>query len=81
MALNRVNLSVDREVWDEFKVIVPEWQKSRIIMELLREEIRQRKKQARLAALMQDFKKPADDDRRWAEAAEWDPIDIEGWDE
>ena len=76
MALSRVNLSVDREVWDEFKVIVPERQKSRIITELLREEIRKRKRQARLAALAQDFKKAASDDRRWVEAAEWDPTDI-----
>jgi len=81
MALSRVNLCVDREVWDEFKVIVPERQKSRIITELLREEIRKRKRQARLAALEQDFKKAATDDRRWAEAAEWDSTDIEGWDE
>lgn len=79
MELSRVNLSVDREVWNEFKILVPERQKSKIITELLREEVERRKRQKRLDALARDFKEAAKDHQREAEASAWDVLDIEGW--
>jgi hypothetical protein len=81
MQLSRVNLSVDREVWEEFRGLVPVRQKSKIISELLREEVKRRKAEKRREALAQDFKKAAEDDQRWAEASDWDTADIEGWPE
>ena len=81
MALSRVNLSVDREVWEEFKTLVPVRQKSRIVTDLLRDEVEKRKRQKRLEDLAQDFKKAAKDRQRWREAADWDDSDIEGWPE
>ena len=79
MELTRVNLSVDREVWNEFKILVPERQKSKIITELLREEVERRKRRKRLDALAHDFKEAAKDHQREAEASAWDALDIEGW--
>jgi hypothetical protein len=79
MALSRVNLSVDREVWDEFRALVPVRQKSRIVTDLLRDEVEKRKRQKRLEALTQDFKQAAKDRQRWREAADWDDTDVEGW--
>lgn len=81
MQFSRVNLSVDREVWDEFRGLVPVRQKSKVITELLREEVRKRKAEKRREALVQDFKKAAKDDQRWTEASDWDAADIEGWPE
>ncbi len=81
MALSRVNLSVDHEVWEEFKALVPVRQKSKIVTDLLRDEVEKRKRQKRLEALAQDFKKAAKDRQRLREAADWDDSDIEGWPE
>jgi len=81
MGLSRVNLSVDREVWNEFETLVPESQKSKIVTQLLREEVARRKKQNRLELLARDFKQAARDQQRSAEASEWDALDIEGWPE
>ena len=81
MALSRVNLSVDREVWEEFKALVPVRQKSRIVTDLMRDEVAKRKRQKRLEALAQDFKQAAKDRQRWREATDWDDTDIEGWPE
>ncbi len=81
MELSRVNLSVDREVWKEFKSLVPERHKSRIITELLREEVARRKREKRLEALARDFKEAARDHEREAEASAWDALDVEGWPE
>ena len=79
--LSRVNLSVDREIWDEFRGLVPARQKSKIITELLREEVSRRKAEKRREALAQDFMKAAKDDQRWAEVSDWGAVDIEGWPE
>jgi hypothetical protein len=81
MAVNRVNLSVDREVWNEFKDLVPARQKSKVVTDLLKNEVNKRKRQKRLEALEHGFKEAAKDRQRWAEAAEWDATDIEGWPE
>lgn len=79
MKPNRVNLSLDNDLWQEFKRLVPERQRSKTVADLIRVEIQRRRKQERRESLRQSFKEASHDKERWEEAVEWEPLDVEAW--
>jgi metal-responsive CopG/Arc/MetJ family transcriptional regulator len=79
MKPSRVNLSLDNELWQEFKRLVPERQRSKTVADLLRAEIQRRRKEERRESLRQSFEEAAHDKERWQEAAEWEHLDVEAW--
>lgn len=76
----RVNLTLDKAVWEKFGNLVPNRKKSKIVNELLKqklEEMIQQKEQKELALA---FQEAAKDKNRLVTISEWEYLDLEGWD-
>lgn len=76
----RVNLTLEREVWGKFSTFVPNRKKSKIINELLKEEVDRLIRLNEEKALSLAFQKASKDKQRLAAIREWEPLDLEGWD-
>ena len=80
MELIRVNLSLEKEVWRAFDALAPKRSKSRIINQLLKQEIDKLNRQRETKALASAFKEASNDKKRIASLKEWENLDKEGWD-
>jgi len=76
----RVNLILEREIWERFGELVPNRQKSRVINELLKNEIIRQIRQVEEKALARAFAEAAKDKDRHADIRRWESLDVEGWD-
>ena len=76
----RVNLTLEKEVWQAFNRFVPQRKKSKMINELLRQEIENINRRKDREALAAAFKEASLDKERLAEVQEWTPLDSEEWD-
>lgn len=76
----RVNITLDKEIWKNFGELVPNRKKSKIVNQLLTQEIKKinRQNEERLLALA--FQEAAKDKNRLKEIDEWGSLDIDGWD-
>jgi metal-responsive CopG/Arc/MetJ family transcriptional regulator len=79
MEQKRVNLTLEKELWQTFNGLVPQRKKSKIINELLRNEIEKIKRQNEQKILSSAFKEAAKDNERHAAICEWEPLDREEW--
>ena len=79
MEQKRVNLTLEKELWQTFNGLVPQRKKSKIINELLRNEIEKIKRQNEQKILSSAFKEAAKDKERHTAICEWEPLDREGW--
>jgi hypothetical protein len=80
MELIRVNLSLEKEVWCAFDALAPKRSKSRIINQLLKQEIDKLNRERETEELAFAFKQAAKDKNRIASLKEWETLDKEGWD-
>jgi len=76
----RVNLTLEKEVWKVFDMLVPQRKKSKMINELLKKEIEKIKRRKEEKALASAFKEAAQDRERLAVSDEWNILDREQWD-
>ena len=76
----RVNLTLEREVWEKFNTFVPNRKKSKIINELLKEEVERLIQLNEEKALSLAFQEASKDKQRLSAIREWEPLDVEGWD-
>jgi len=76
----RVNLTLEREVWEKFSTVVPNRKKSTIVNELLKQEVERVIRQNEEKALTLAFEQASRDKERLAAIGEWDPLDAERWD-
>lgn len=76
----RVNLTLEKEVWQAFNRLVPQRKKSKKISELLKKEIENINRQKEQEAFALAFKEASRDKRRLAEIKEWTSLDSEEWD-
>lgn len=76
----RVNLTLDKTVWDEFGSFVPSRRKSKIINELLKQKVEQMIREKEQKELALAFQEAARDKERLATISEWEHLDQEGWD-
>jgi hypothetical protein len=75
MELIRVNLSLEKEVWCAFDALAPKRSKSRIINQLLKQEIDKLNQEKEMEALASAFKQAAKDKNRMASLKEWEYLD------
>ena len=80
MGLIRVNLSLEKEVWNAFDTLAPKRCKSRFINQLLKQEIQKLNREQGLDELSSAFQEAAKDRKRLATIREWETLDNEGWD-
>ena len=76
----RVNLTLEKEVWQAFDRIVPQRKKSKVINELLKKEMKNIKREKEQETLAKAFEEASMDRQRLASVREWEPLDKEGWD-
>ena len=76
----RVNLTLEKEVWQDFNSIVPQRKKSKVINELLKNEMKNIKREREQETLAKAFEEASVDRQRLASVREWEPLDKEGWD-
>lgn len=76
----RVNLTLEREVWEKFSTVVPNRKKSTIVNELLKQEVERVIRQNEEKALTLAFEKASRDKERLAALGEWDHLDAESRD-
>ena len=79
MEQKRVNLTLEKELWQTFNTLVPQRKKSKMINELLKKEIEKIKRRNEEKILASAFKEAAKDKVRNAVICEWEPLDREGW--
>ena len=79
MEQKRVNLTLEKDLWQTFNTLVPQRKKSKIINELLKKEIENIKRRNEEKILASAFKEAAKDKERHAVICEWEPLDREGW--
>ncbi len=77
----RVNLTLDREVWEKFAQMVPKREKSKIINDLLKKEIKKIERNYEQQAMAAAFREASKDSERQAAIREWDFMDVDGWGE
>ena len=70
----RVNLTLKKEIWQKFGDLVPNRKKSKIVNQLLEQEIKKIGRQNEERTLALAFKEAA------KEIDEWNSLDVEGWD-
>jgi hypothetical protein len=75
----RVNLTLDKEIWQALDSLVPQRRKSKVVNELLKKEIQNIKQKEEKKTLALAFKEASKDKKRAAAVAEWEPLDKE-WD-
>ncbi|MBE9595106.1 MAG: hypothetical protein IMF19_16700 [Proteobacteria bacterium] len=76
----RVNLTLEREVWGKFSAIVPRRKKSKVINELLKNEVEKTIRLNEEKALSSAFQEASRNKQRLEVIREWEPLDAEGWD-
>ena len=76
----RVNLTLEKEIWQKFSELAPNRKKSKIINQLLNQEIKKINRQNEEKLLASAFQEAAKDKNRLNEIDEWGHLDIEGWD-
>ena len=79
MEQKRVNLTLEKEVWQAFNTLVPQRKKSKMINELLKKEIEKIKRRTEEKILASAFKEASKDKERQAAIGEWDTLDREDW--
>ena len=76
----RVNLTLDKEIWQAINNLAPQRKKSKMINELLKKEIQNIKQEEEKKALALAFKEATKDKKRMAAIVEWESLDKEEWD-
>ena len=76
----RVNITLEKGVWEAFNHLVPQRKKSKRISELLKQEIENINRRKEREAFALAFKEASRDKRRLAEIQVWTPLDSEEWD-
>ncbi len=76
----RVNLTLEREIWERFGELVPNRKKSKVINELLKDEITKKIRENEDRALNLAFEDASKDKDRQVVIREWKSLDTEGWD-
>ncbi|MCF8130487.1 MAG: hypothetical protein K9N10_18405 [Deltaproteobacteria bacterium] len=76
----RVNLTLEKEIWESFGQLVPNRKKSKFINDLLKSEIAKRIRQNEDKALRMAFEEASKDRERQATIGEWTSLDAEEWD-
>lgn len=77
----RINLTLDKTVWEIFASIAPKRKKSMIINDLLKGEIEKIRREQEERSLAAAFLDAAKDPERQAAIQEWDSLDLEDWEE
>ncbi len=80
MEQKRVNLTLEKDLWQTFNTLVPQRKKSKMINELLKKEIEKIKRRKEEKALASAFNEAAQDRERLAVSDEWNILDREEWD-
>ena len=75
----RVNLTLEREIWERFNKLVPNRQKSRVVNELLKSELTKKIRENEEKELSLAFAQAAKDKDRQAAIKDWDVLDTAGW--
>ena len=75
----RVNLTLDKEVWQALDSLVPHRKKSKVVNDLLKKEIQNIKQQEERKTLALGFEEASKDKSRLAAVAEWETLDQEEW--
>lgn len=75
----RVNITLEKEIWRNFGELVPNRKKSKIINQLLEQEIKKINRQNEERLLASAFQEAAKDRNRLKEIDEWGSLDIERW--
>ncbi|MBU0990822.1 MAG: hypothetical protein KJ823_11565 [Proteobacteria bacterium] len=75
----RVNLTLEREIWERFGELVPNRKKSRVVNELLKNEVTKKIRQNEEKALSLAFAEASKDKDRQATIRGWEILDAEGW--
>jgi len=76
----RVNLTLDKEVWEALDRLIPQRKKSRLVNELLKKEIKSIEDQKEQKILAMAFEEASGDKERLASIREWESLDNEDWD-
>jgi hypothetical protein len=76
----RVNLTIERSVWEQFSYLVPNRQKSKVVNALLKHKIEEIIRQNENKEFSLAFKEAAGDKDRLQSISEWEHLDSEGWD-
>ncbi len=76
----RVNLTLEREIWERFGELVPNRKKSKFINDLLKNEIANKIRQNEDKALSMAFEEASKDKERQATIKEWKSLGTEEWD-
>jgi len=76
----RVNLTLERKMWEKFGELVPNRKKSKFINDLLKNEIAKRIRQNEEETLRMAFEEASKDKERQATIREWKSLDAEEWD-
>ena len=79
MEQKRVNLTLEKDLWQTFNTLVPQRKKSKMINELLKKEIENIKRRNEEKILSSAFKEAAEDKERNAVICEWESLDRERW--
>ena len=79
MSQVKVNLTLEQDIWEEFGNLVPSRKKSKIINELIKQEVYKRNKNRKEKKLGQAFRDASTDKERNREVREWASTDIDGW--
>ena len=80
MELIKVNLSLEKEVWCAFDALAPKRSKSRIVNQLLKQEIDKLNRAKETQLLASAFKQAVQDKERTTSIKEWENLDGDGWD-
>jgi len=75
----RVNLTLDKEIWQALDSLVPHRKKSKLVNDLLKKEIQNIKQKEEKKALVLAFEEASKDKGRLAAVAEWETLDREEW--
>ena len=75
----RVNLTLDKEIWQALDSLVPRRKKSKVVNDLLKKEIQKIKQKEENNALAMAFEEASKDKSRLAVVAEWETLDKEEW--
>ena len=76
----RVNLTLERQIWERFGELVPNRRKSKVVNELLKKEVKRKIRQHEEEAFGLAFAEASEDKDRQAAIRGWESLDAEGWD-
>ena len=76
----RVNLTLEKEVWEALDRLIPQRKKSQVVNELLKKEIKNIEDRKEQETLARAFEEASGDKERFASIREWESLDNEDWD-